>query len=962
MSGPNRIDVDALKQAISLEDLIRGAGVELKRQGSEWRALCPFHTEKTPSFTVTPKTQLYYCLGCAAGGDHIQFIRDYYGLGFKDAAQKLAELGGGSLPETSDAPKKRASKKAPEPAPKWIPSPAPDAAPEPPDRLRILRAGAWVETPVVASWPYRNAAGQLVGYTCRVEFQKPDGSTGKDVIPLTWQTSTSTGESRWRQGAMPKPRPLYGAELLADSPEANVVVVEGEKAADAARRLLADTGVLVLTWAGGCKAVEHSDWSALAGRKVVGWPDCDSQVDKRSGEPRPYAEQPGMAAMLRIAGLVAEHGATMRLVAVPAPGHLADGWDLADAEAEGWDGDRVLAYLKSSVATPEEIQAMHPVQVRDEPPPPDDQDPPPPPEHDDGEPAADKPKGKKKERRPPPSPDQVEDQLPVRALGYDRGRYYYLSTDQRQVHEYSKGDHTANGLLQLAPLAYWSSVFAYGAPMKGEHWQAATDALMRQCERKGIFDTGILRGRGCWTDRDRIVLNLGNRTIIDGENTPLPEGDTDYIYEAGPKLAGPRGKPLSVKDARKVLDIAKRFNWEMPASAALLAGWIVLAPLCGALRWRPHVWLTGGSGTGKTTILNQFVAPLMAGTELQAQGSSTEAGIRQRLRADALPVLFDESEKNDEREEHRVDNVLSLIRQSSSESQSRTLKGTTSGRHLEFHIRSMFCLASIQVGIKRQADHTRIAVLDLYGTSAVPADEIQAHQAKWLETERMLAELAEDKEYAGRLMARSISMHKVIEENTRTLVRAAAVEFKSQRLADQYGTLLAGAATLIYDHPISHEGALNFIRMFDWSTFHEAAREDESTDALSAMMQIEVQVDVASGLHSHREGRSVGELVRVVAEGLTRDGVDPGEAAAVLGRIGIRAQPRSIDRKAGILVANKSERMTKLLKGQPWAVDWRRYLRRLPGAEAYPVPIRFADGFTQRATFVPMSQALPSAD
>lgn len=972
MTPAARIDVDGLKAAISLEDLIRSCGVDLKRQGSEWRALCPFHSEKTPSFTVTPKTQLYYCLGCAAGGDHIQFLRDYHGLGFKDAAHMLAKIGGGLLPANDNAPAKRASRKAPEPPPSWIRAVAPESAPPCPTSLRILRAGEWTDTPVVAAWPYRNRAGELVGYACRVEFPKPDGTTGKDVIPVTWQTNTETGEQRWRQGAIDKPRPLYGADLLDANPGANIVLVEGEKATDAGRRMIAGAPVLVLTWAGGCKAVEHADWAALAGRKVVGWPDCDSQAG-RDGITRSYVDQPGMAAMLRIADLLAEHGAAMRIVAVPEPGHLADGWDLADAEAEGWDGARVMAYLRDQLATPDAIRARGetkpaadatepasdategaddaPPPADDAPPPPDDADQPPP-----------KAKREKPPRRPPPTPDEAADQLPVRALGYDRGRYYYLSAEQRQVHEYAKGDHTANGMLQLAPLAYWSAVFAYNAPMKGEHWQSATDALMRQCERHGIFDTSILRGRGCWMDEGRMVLNLGNRTIVAGVEKELDPQETTFIYEAGARLAGPRGEPLPVAEARRVLDIAKRFNWEMPASAALLAGWIVLAPLCGALRWRPHVWLTGGTGTGKSTIMRDFIAPLLAGTELQVQGNSTEAGIRQSLRADARPVIFDESEQNDEREEGRVQNILSLIRQASSESQSRTLKGTQGGRALDFHIRSMFCLASIGVGIKHQADHTRIAVLGLYGLGKVQADQHDAHQEKWLETEQLLAELRDDREFAGRLMARSVAMHDVIEANMRTLVRVAAREFRSQRLGDQYGTLLAGAAVLLYDHPISEEGALKFIRLFDWSSFHESAREDESVDALSSIMQIELQVDVQAGLASHREARAVGELVRVCADGVTRDGVQPADAAAVLGRLGLRVQRQALDKPPGLLVAQKSPALAKALRGQKWGADWKSYLRRLPGAKPWPVAIRFVEGFTQRATFVPIELALPRSE
>ncbi|HEY1035565.1 MAG TPA: CHC2 zinc finger domain-containing protein [Pseudoxanthomonas sp.] len=951
MSAAPRIDVDALKSRIDLEDVIRACGVDLKKHGSELAALCPFHHEKTPSFKVTPKTQLYYCAGCGAGGDSVQFLRDYHGVGFKDAARRLAELAGGTIePANDNAPRQRAPRKEPEP-PKWIKATAPDSAPPCPESLRILRGGEWTDTPVVAVWAYHNRAGELLGYTCRIEFEKPDGSRGKDVIPVTWQTSTDTGESKWRQGALEEPRPLYGADLLDAHPDANIVLVEGEKACDAARRMLAGKPFLVLTWPGGCKAVDKADWSALAGRKVVGWPDCDSQRD-REGNLRPYIEQPGMAAMLRIAELLAEHGTDMRIVAVPEPDTIADGWDLADGEAEGWDGERVLAELRAALATADELRERHeaPPLAEELPPTENDNEPPPAPE----KPA--RKRAEKPKRPPPPRAEDLDDNMPVRALGYNYGRYYYLSGKQRQVHEYTAQSHGPTGLMQLAPLSFWQDKFAYGDKMKGEHWQAAVDALMRRCERAGIFDTDIIRGRGCWIDENRLVLNLGNRVLVDGETTTVDElsRDDGYIYEAGARLDGPGSEPLSVEEARRVLEIAKRFNWEMQASAALLAGWIVLAPLCGALPWRPHIWLTGGTGTGKTTILERFIVPLLAGTELQVQGNSTEAGIRQTLRADARPVVFDESEQNDEGEERRIQNVLALVRQSSSESQSRTLKGTTSGKHLEFHIRSMFCLASIQVGIKRQADQTRISVLGLYGTSQIPADQVDAHHSKWLDTEQMLADLRDEPEFGSRLMARSVAMFDVIRQNMRTLVRVAAREFKSQRLGDQYGTLLAGTATLMYDHPITEEGALRFIRLFDWSVYLEAAREDESADALTAMMQIEVKCELERG----SVAMTAGELVAIVVDQQMRDGISPTDAKGHLGRLGLKVKRGIVGQDAGLLVANKSEKLARAMRGAPWAADWRSYLRRLPGAKPHNVPITFAPGYGARATFIPIEQVL----
>jgi putative DNA primase/helicase len=80
-------------------------------------------------------------------------------------------------------------------------------------------------------------------------------------------------------------------------------------------------------------------------------------------------------------------------------------------------------------------------------------------------------------------------------------------------------------------------------------------------------------------------------------------------------------------------------------SGDLLAGWIVLAPFSGALRWRPHIWVTGTAGAGETTVVNDIIKPLVA-VAVGAEGPTTEAGLRGELKGAALPVLFDEVERS----------------------------------------------------------------------------------------------------------------------------------------------------------------------------------------------------------------------------------------------------------------------------------------------------------------------------
>ena len=72
--------------------------VVLQKAGKNFQGLCPFHTEKTPSFTVSPQKQIYYCFGCGAGGDVFEFLKNHGGLTFVEAARTLARRYGIELP------------------------------------------------------------------------------------------------------------------------------------------------------------------------------------------------------------------------------------------------------------------------------------------------------------------------------------------------------------------------------------------------------------------------------------------------------------------------------------------------------------------------------------------------------------------------------------------------------------------------------------------------------------------------------------------------------------------------------------------------------------------------------------------------------------------------------------------------------------------------------------------------
>ena len=89
---------DELKARINIVDVI-GREVALKRSGSGYMGLCPFHSEKTPSFSVNEGRQFYHCFGCGKSGDVISFVSEYYKLPFMEAVEKLAAENGIKLPE-----------------------------------------------------------------------------------------------------------------------------------------------------------------------------------------------------------------------------------------------------------------------------------------------------------------------------------------------------------------------------------------------------------------------------------------------------------------------------------------------------------------------------------------------------------------------------------------------------------------------------------------------------------------------------------------------------------------------------------------------------------------------------------------------------------------------------------------------------------------------------------------------
>jgi putative DNA primase/helicase len=260
-----------------------------------------------------------------AGGDLVSLYAAIHNMRQSKAARELArELGMSEADPPPPPPKRRTE---------WVPVlPVPADAGDPPVAHVVRGKPERV-------WRYHDQAGRLLGLVYR--FVTSDG--GKEVLPVTYARHPN-GKCKWSWLSFVDPRPLYGLDRLRDGMP--VLVVEGEKCADAAHGELA-TWFDIVAWPGGGKAVQKADWAPLAGRDVLLWPDCDAEADKNTGEILPADRQAGVRTMAKLAGILAEVASCVRTIQIPPAGSVADGWDVADAIHDGLHGPELLAWINA---------------------------------------------------------------------------------------------------------------------------------------------------------------------------------------------------------------------------------------------------------------------------------------------------------------------------------------------------------------------------------------------------------------------------------------------------------------------------------------------------------------------------------------------------------------------------------------------------------------------------------------
>ena len=778
-----------------------------------------------------------------------------------------------------------------------------------PGDITDIRLPAEGEPPLeqlgVTLYHYRDLDGRLLFMVRRKD--RPDGK--KDLWPLVW--ATKDGTPGWYAKHPPAPKALYNLPALTAFPDRTVLLVSGEKCVDALQPLLLDGNwrFPVLTWAGGDQSISKADWSPLAGKTVWYWPDADES---------------GAGTVPVLGETLVAIGCKVKILAIPDASlewlPNRDGADVADLIAHKLlNRDLLRTMIKDGRWWP-----------------PESEPPAPPPE------PATAPEPPLAVQLPP---DEASTGLPV-PLGMQENKVVLLDRRGPAIERFSRADMGKRALQFMADKEDWErSKYAYeGKAGLTVDWERAADEYVAACLVQGPMATDRVLGIGVWEDRGRVVANLAREGLmVDGELVPIAGIESAHSYIANGRPV-PLVEPMGLGEAIDVCDIVCSLRWADPFYGAALAGWLATAPIVGTLPWRPNLWLSGQSGSGKSFVLNHIVRPLIEPVGLYVQGHTTEAGVRQTISGKACPVVWDEFEIESRGDSERRKAVMELIRNST---QGRTgiRKGAAGGHGGVTHlVVASWLLASVNTQQTQRADIRRTLTIELAGQSRDEAKRAQ-EAAQFGELERRLRKW--DEAIGLRWAWRSVRMAKAIRASRELMIDQMLARNIARATADQIAGLLAGYWSLLSDQAASPEQAARLLdeTYFRWleAGSPEATAADDVTDEgelLNSMLDHQVTVTIEDGERATTHRVTLRELAsRAVL-------LPSGEANKALARFGLRISGR------WLLVADNHPELRKLMSDTPWQ-SWKQILRRIEGAE--PADPRYYGGQKQvRGTQIPL--------
>ena len=422
-------------------------------------------------------------------------------------------------------------------------------------------------------------------------------------------------------------------------------------------------------------------------------------------------------------------------------------------------------------------------------------------------------------------------------LGHDDSIYYFTSTRNESV----QGFQTLgkDNLFKLMPESWWER--RYGeASSKGDvsvPWDSVSSELYDACHAVGKFSADKIRGVGVYDDDGRSVVHLGDRLLVDGKEVPLRGFRSSYTYFFDHKMPPIEPVGLDDKEAAILWDTIQNFTLKEDTSKYHLGGWMVCAVLAGSLKWRPHLYVTGEKGAGKSTVLHFMHTMLDKGFKsLQFSApSATATGIRQDCSSAAISVIVDEIEGDSKKITAKVEDFLTLFRVASSNTGARTVVGTPGQKAIKSIVSFCGVLGGIIPQIKTDQDKSRFAVIEFMANT-----DPEEGSRQWTYVSERMA-YCQTEEFSRKFTARIIINSKIILKNIDVLT-SELMKIEQARLAQQYGALLGASLALVHTQPISEKEISFFkdlVKNKD-SAIQYSAESTSMEDVLDTILSAEI--------------------------------------------------------------------------------------------------------------------------
>lgn len=488
----------------------------------------------------------------------------------------------------------------------------------------------------------------------------------------------------------------------------------------------------------------------------------------------------------------------------------------------------------------------------------------------------------------------------------------------------------------------------------------ASRALIEECCRKGIFSAmGKLKGVGAHRiNVSGLALHCGDKILTtdhraDGSIKKWtwidPGVHCGSVYAAKEKVPRPIEHEVGNELVRELVKLLITWNWRRPlVDPRLLLGAIGASMLGGALGWRPNIWITGGRGTGKSTLNGkEGVLHQLFGEYLFRTGNASSAALRQTLLNSTVPVMIDELEAGEDN--RKVREIVETARLSSSGEDMH--RGGSDHQPTQFTIQSVFWFSSINIMMLKPQDRSRFAILELK-----PIEEGKAPPNLPSFNLPLI----------GRhIMRRMIDGWERLDAVKHKYHEALIAVGHDNRACDQFGTLLACAHILLDDGAsedglpsdedvalwadrcrpqrlkevreadADHEQCLNHLL----STTVQARGGDEREEVASwigdalafatAPLLQQQEADVKS--HSEKAADRLSSMGLKLVNAVYHDPVyDPSGTLKTAGRFG--SSMLEADEPGFLAIANSHAQLEQIYNGSEWPKIWSSAVSRYPGA------------------------------